>query len=67
MTRKLVWIVEPSFRGWGCSECVWVFNPPGSPTGKSIEEMKQDYEKQRDKDFGVHVCAEHPRAGKTKG
>jgi hypothetical protein len=56
MRRKLVWIEEQGFRGWGCSECAWVFNPSGRPTGKSLEEMKQNYEQQRDKDFAAHVC-----------
>jgi len=62
MRRKLVWIEEQRFLGWGCSKCAWVFNPSGSPRGKSINEMKQHYERQRDKDFAAHVCAEHPRA-----
>jgi hypothetical protein len=64
MRRKLVWIEEQHFRGWGCSECAWMFNPSGSPTGKSLDEMKQSYEQQRDKEFTSHVCAEHPRATK---
>jgi hypothetical protein len=64
MHRKLVWIVEERFWGWGCSECAWVFNPSGSPTGKSLEEMIRNYEQQRDKEFTSHVCAEHPRAAK---
>jgi hypothetical protein len=64
MRRKLVWIEEQHFRGWGCSECAWMFNPSGSPTGKSLDEMKQNYEQQRDKEFTSHVCAEHPRATK---
>jgi len=29
------------------------------PTGDSIAEMKQNYERQRDGDFESHVCAEH--------
>lgn len=65
MRRKLVWIEEQHFRGWGCSECAWMFNPSGSPTGKSLDEMKQNYEQQRGKEFTSHVCAEHPRATKT--
>jgi hypothetical protein len=67
MRRKLVWIEEQSFYGWGCSECAWVFNPSGSPTGKSLDEMKENYERQRDRDFATHVCSEHPGAkNKTK-
>jgi hypothetical protein len=56
MRRELVWIEEQRFRGWGCSECAWAFNPSGTPTGKSLEEMKQNYEQQRAKDFAAHVC-----------
>jgi hypothetical protein len=66
MRRQLVWIEEQRFGGWGCSECAWVFSPSGIPAGKSIEEMKQKYEQERDKFFAAHVCAEHPRAKKTK-
>jgi hypothetical protein len=60
MHRKLVWIEEQRFQGWGCSECAWVFNPLGAPTGKSLDEMKENYERRRDKDFAAHGCAEHP-------
>ena len=67
MKRKLVWIEEQRFQGWGCSECAWVFNPSGAPTGKSLDEMKENYERQRDRDFASHHCAEHPRAKNTKG
>ena len=60
--RKLVWIEHDRFRGWGCSECAWVFNPSGAPTGKSLDESKRNFELQRDKEFKLHVCADHPRA-----
>jgi len=66
MPRKLVWIEEQRFQGWGCSECAWVFNPSGAPTGKSLDEMKENYERRRDKYFAAHVCTEHPRAMNTK-
>jgi len=62
MSRKLVWVEQPSFRGWGCSECAWVFNPSGAPTGKSFNESVRNFELQRDKEFASHVCAKHPRA-----
>jgi hypothetical protein len=64
--RKLVWIEEEQFWGWSCSECAWVFNPSGTPTGRSLDEMKQNYEQQRDKEFAAHVCAEHPRVKNKK-
>ena len=65
-SRTLLWIEEPRFQGWGCSGCAWVFSPSGSPDGKSLEEMKEEYERLREKEFAAHVCAEHPRASLAK-
>jgi len=62
MLRKLIWIEEPRFQGCGCSECAWAFKPSGPPTGNSLDEMKETYERQRDSEFAIHVCAEYPRA-----
>jgi hypothetical protein len=59
--RKLVWIEEDRFQGWGCSECTWVFSPSDVLTGKSLDEAKRNFELQRDKEFTLHVCADHPR------
>jgi hypothetical protein len=47
--------------GWACSRCAWEFNPSGIPAGNTIGEMKLQYERERDKEFESHVCAEHPR------
>jgi hypothetical protein len=66
MRRELEWIEKQDFGGWGCSECAWVFNPTRTPTGKSLDEMVQNYREQRDKSFAAHVCAEHRRAKNTK-
>ena len=63
--RKMIWVKSAYEEGWGCSECAWVFNPSGPPVGKALDEMKQNYERQRDKDFAAHVCAEHPRIKNT--
>jgi hypothetical protein len=65
MSRKLVRREVRRVSVWGCSACAWVFNPSGSPVGRTIEEMIQNYEQQRDKDFAAHICAEHPRAKNT--
>jgi hypothetical protein len=62
--RTVVRLERQIFRGWGCSECAWEFNPSGPIVGESIEEMKVHYELRRDKEFTSHVCAEHPRARK---
>jgi hypothetical protein len=66
MLRKLVWREQPRFQGFGCSECAWAFNPSGPPEGNSLQEMKEYYQRRRDKEFAIHTCAEHPRAKKTK-
>jgi hypothetical protein len=67
MLRKLIWIEEPRFQGCGCSECAWTFKPSGPPTGNSLDEMKEIYERQRDKEFAIHVCAEHRKAKNANG
>jgi hypothetical protein len=63
-SRKQIWVKSQNFQGWGCSECAWVFNPSGLPAGKSLDEMKENYEQLRDKEFRSHLCAGHPRATK---
>jgi hypothetical protein len=61
MSRKLVWIDEMRFRGFGCSECGWRFKPGSAPTGKSFDEMMSNFELQRDQEFTSHVCADHSK------
>jgi hypothetical protein len=39
-----------------------MFKPSGTLAGRSLDEMKENYEQQRLKEFKSHVCAEHPRA-----
>ena len=64
MRREMVWVETEGFRCWACSECAWKFNPSGVPTGDTIDEMKQKYERQRDREFASHLCAGHPRVQK---
>jgi hypothetical protein len=59
--RTMIWLQSPSRESWGCSECVWSFHPSGPPLGDSLDEMKRNYERQRDREFAGHVCAQHPR------
>jgi len=66
MNRELVWIEQPRFRGFGCSECGWRFKPSGPPAGTSFDEMMRNFELQRDKEFELHVCADHPRSREHK-
>jgi hypothetical protein len=63
--RKMLWAERPNFQGWACNECAWIFNPKGALVGESIEEMKMNYERQRDEEFAAHLCAEYPRAPKN--
>jgi hypothetical protein len=71
--KKLIRVRSADNEGWACSDCAWVFNPSGPPLGVSLDEMKENFRLQRDKEFASHVCAQHPRAksrdaaaGKTK-
>jgi hypothetical protein len=66
LLRKPIWIEEPSFQGFGCSECAWVFKPSGRPAGDSLDEMKEIFERLRNRAFAIHLCAEHPKAKKVK-
>jgi len=66
MPRQLVWIVKQNFQGFGCSECDWVFQPSGALFGQSLDEMKRNYEAQRDKEFAAHLCAKHPKTHEAK-
>jgi hypothetical protein len=65
MRRKLVWFKQQRFLGFGCSECGWRFKPSGASTGTSFDEMMRNFELQRDKEFTLHICAEHTRAKST--
>jgi hypothetical protein len=65
MSRKLEWIEQQRFRGFGCSECGWRFQTAGTPTGGTFDEMMRNFEAQRDKEFASHVCANYPRTDNT--
>jgi hypothetical protein len=66
MPRKLVWIENQNFQGFGCSECNWMFKPSNALLHESMDQMKQKFEAQRGKEFAAHVCAERPRAARPK-
>jgi hypothetical protein len=51
MARRLVWTERQNFQGYGCSECHWVFEPSSAVFGfgRSLDDVKQAYEAERDK------------------
>jgi hypothetical protein len=59
-SRRLVWVEGQSVEGWGCSECAWVFNPSGPAIGKTLDEMKRNFQMQLSEEFASHACAKHP-------
>jgi hypothetical protein len=61
MPRRLVWIESQKSASFGCSECQWLFKPTGTLIGKTLYEMKKDYEAERDNQFAAHACAKLPR------
>jgi rubredoxin len=61
-SRKLVWVEKETFKGWGCSECAWVFNPSAPPIGESLDAIKRNSELQFTQEFATHPCAERRRA-----
>jgi hypothetical protein len=58
MRRKLVWIEEPGFGGFGCSECGWRFRFSEAPTGTSFDAVMEKFALQRDRAFTSHVCVD---------
>ena len=59
--RKMIWISSVELESWGCSECSWSFHPSGPPLGDSLDEMKRNYERQRDREFDAHICGLQPK------
>jgi hypothetical protein len=57
---RLVWVEGQSVDGRGCSECAWVFNPSGPAIGKSLDEMKRNFQMQFSEEFAPTLCAKHP-------
>lgn len=66
MRRELEWVKISDFQGWACSQCGWLFDPSDAIDGNTIEEMKQNYERERDRAFASHFCQEHPKLKKPE-
>ena len=67
LMRRMIWVETPHVEAWACSECAWIFSPSGPPHGGDLDEMKQNYERQREREFTIHVCAQHPRPRSGRG
>ena len=65
--RQLVWIKTAKLEAWGCSACAWTFRPAGPPVGRDLEEMKQNFERQRDREYAAHTCSRYPKDLRTRG
>jgi hypothetical protein len=63
MGRELVWVKKERFEGWACSACGWQFTASGPLVGETIEEMKREFERERDEAFKAHACAKQRPAG----
>jgi hypothetical protein len=61
MARELIWVEKERFQGWGCAACAWEFKSSGPLVGDTLDEMKRDYERQRDEEFKAHVCSKNPK------
>ena len=59
--RKMIWVQSIHDELWSCSECAWAFAPSSPPRGNTLSEIMENFERQRDKQFASHVCAEHPK------
>ena len=57
MSRKLVWIEQQRFRGFGCSECGWRLKPTETLAGPSFNEMMRNFELQRDTPARTNIKA----------
>jgi len=64
--RQMIWIKTARIEAWACSACAWMFSPTGPPLGADLDEMKRNFERQRDKEYAAHVCAEHPGHGSAR-
>lgn len=56
MARRLIWIDEKEFCGWGCADCGWMLaNAADIPVGKELR-----------MEFADHDCERHPRVARMK-
>lgn len=54
--RTIVWVAEPSFQGWTCSQCDWTYPVP---TLLTSAEAKTAFDRLALGKFREHACADH--------
>jgi len=57
MVRSMVWIADPDFHGWICSDCEW---NSAIPTLLEDPEARSAFDRLASGEFRGHKCAEHP-------
>ena len=57
MVRSMVWIADPDFHGWICSDCEW---NSAIPTLLEDPEARSAFDRLASGKFRGHNCAEHP-------
>jgi hypothetical protein len=57
MARSMMWIADPDFHGWICSDCEW---NSAVPTLLQDPEARGAFDRLASGKFRGHNCAEHP-------
>jgi hypothetical protein len=57
MARSMMWIVDPDFHGWICSDCGW---NSAIPTLLEDPEARSAFDRLASGKFRGHSCADHP-------
>jgi DNA-binding transcriptional ArsR family regulator len=56
MARSMIWVADPDFHGWICSECEW---NSAIPTLLQDPEARSAFDRLASGKFRGHVCADH--------
>lgn len=57
MARSMMWIADPDFHGWICSDCEW---NSAIPTLLEDPEARSAFDRLASGKFRGHNCADHP-------
>ena len=71
MDRELIWVEKERFQGWACAACAWEFKSSGPLVGDTLDEMKRNYEGQRDEEsrrtFALNIRSCLPNRDQSLG